>query len=108
MSTKFCGYLLDKDWLLRRGVRKGLGTDETEAARNTTQKRALWDILDNTGIPDGRCRMRVVYFKQDVYPCIAIACNDPREGMPMVPIEADVEKLQKLLRAKSQPRWYNY
>ncbi|KII94581.1 hypothetical protein PLICRDRAFT_33385 [Plicaturopsis crispa FD-325 SS-3] len=108
MSIQFCGYILDNDWLLRRGMRKGLGTDKTEAARNTTLKRATYEILSSASIPDGRCRFRAVYHNQNVYACIALACNEPREGMPMVPVEADVEKLQKVLKTDAKPRWFNY
>ncbi|KII88065.1 hypothetical protein PLICRDRAFT_42645 [Plicaturopsis crispa FD-325 SS-3] len=105
----YCGYLLNNDWLIRRGLRKGLGTHtDTEAARHILLNTATIDVMSCAKIPFGRCRIRAVYHDGAVYACIAIACNDPMEGMPVVPLEEDLEKLKRVLRTQRPPHWFPY
>ncbi|OCH94588.1 hypothetical protein OBBRIDRAFT_100911 [Obba rivulosa] len=109
--VKFYGFLVDEDWLLKRGLEKKLGPGNTPMERDCTAVRAAWDILDDIGAGECGNVTRVVTKKGHSYWCIALASSDPYESvytprnMPpqemMDAVKAALEKPDDIV-----PKWW--
>ncbi|KAI0918291.1 hypothetical protein AcW1_009792 [Taiwanofungus camphoratus] len=104
--VNYFGYLLDDAWIVRRGVRLGLGTNETPEAEDTTYVRCVRNLMYEAEIGD-RAKLVTVIAKGKCFSCIALASTDPRDGMPPH-TQDDIERLKTVLKKKVQPKWWPY
>jgi hypothetical protein len=88
------------------GLRKGLGTDEDENAKENTVFLSAMDLMGR-GEVLGHARLVGVRVKWEYHSCIALACNDPLDPLPMARRDM-IETLKKVLHTEQEPRWYKY
>lgn len=107
------GYLLDKRWLVCEGVKREMGTNENMTERdNTFIKMVYWTTVQ-AGVHRGRSKLMHVRVKVEgkieVWPCLAIATNDPCDDLPKSRADGlNLERLKELLQTDRPPRWYQY
>ncbi|OCH93971.1 hypothetical protein OBBRIDRAFT_789672 [Obba rivulosa] len=105
------GFLVDEDWLVRRGVALRLGNNKTTEDRYYTIGQSVLDIMMKARLGD-QCNIRRVVTKQgNDYWCMALASNDPREGMYTphnMPPQEQLDRLKEVLMKKDhiKPQWY--
>ncbi|GLB38254.1 hypothetical protein LshimejAT787_0501190 [Lyophyllum shimeji] len=102
---QFYGYLISQEALYINGVRRGFGT-ESEGDKADTILRCVIDLMARAGITM-HGRYVGVLVKGEVQRCIAIACDDPCDPLPLPPREL-IERLMEVLHTDQEPRWYTY
>lgn len=95
MVTKYYGFLTDDEWMLQQGLRRKLGTDKTLSQRMDTMSKAIWDIVERTGITFFT-KYVTINVKGKHFWCLALSSTDPRDGMGR-PHPEHVEKLKAAL-----------
>jgi hypothetical protein len=103
---KVCGYVINEEALLLNGLKRGLGTVEDERHQADTILQSAMDIMARGGVLL-HARFVGVLIKGKVHRCIALACNDPFDPLPMADRES-IEMLKKVLHTDREPRWYTY
>ncbi|OCH93970.1 hypothetical protein OBBRIDRAFT_789670 [Obba rivulosa] len=107
----YFGFLVDEDWLVERGVTLGLGNDNTKRDRHYTIGQSTRDIRKKARLGDQCDIRRVVTKRGNDYWCIALASNDPREGMYTphnMPPQEHLDRLKAVLEKEDhiQPQWW--
>ncbi|GLB34709.1 hypothetical protein LshimejAT787_0202740 [Lyophyllum shimeji] len=106
MSVKMLGYLINDDELVKYGVELGLGTAESENARENTIVDVATHLFARGGL-FGHGRFVGVMVNGKPRSCFAVACNDPDERFPP-PSRAALDRFKKVLGTEKEPRWYTY
>ena len=107
IMVQYFGFLIEEDWLLRRGLRRKLGTDKTFNAIDDCILESAWDIASRAGIIFVVKFVKVQSLDRQFW-CLALGSTDPRDGLPPTPSQEHIDKLRDLLMKKPhiKPRWY--
>ncbi|RDB21437.1 hypothetical protein Hypma_011878 [Hypsizygus marmoreus] len=103
---KVYGYVVNEEAVLQNGLKKGLGTAGNIYERQDTMLESFIDIADRARI-FGHARWVGVRVKGKSQRCIALACNDPHDPLPMPPRRM-IDSLKEVLETDREPRWYIY
>ncbi|EMD36975.1 hypothetical protein CERSUDRAFT_95245 [Gelatoporia subvermispora B] len=95
----FYGFLLDPDWLLELGTKKGLGSCRTSIARECLKSRTAMKLLIEAHADEWCTVENVTLQNGKHYWCIALASTDPRRTVYTYPKNMPPQKLVDEMKA---------
>lgn len=102
------GYALKDDWLYSYAMHKGaVLRGNTKWDKENVIFAGISTLMCDAGVY-GESKLRTVSVKGEQRSFIALATNDPRDGLMKVPPPETWAKLKELLHTETEPKWRRY